>query len=126
MTRVCRICTESKDITEFYRTVQYVCADCHRKRAKRHQALRSGDKDWIAYSRERYQKHRAKYLARAKVRSAVKKGIVSKPTVCSNCEKPAPLQAHHDDYSKPLDVNWYCDPCHKLKHGKLVFKELAR
>lgn len=28
------------------------------------------------------------------------------------------LQAHHEDYSKPLDVRWACRKCHLESHGK--------
>jgi len=29
------------------------------------------------------------------------------------------LEAHHDDYSKPLDIQWMCTSCHKRHHAKL-------
>jgi len=29
-------------------------------------------------------------------------------------------QAHHDDYSRPLDVRWLCDTHHRQHHGELA------
>jgi len=54
-----------------------------------------------------------------KVRRALDLGILSKPSECCMCQKPKKVEAHHDDYSKPLDVLWVCRQCHLKKHGKL-------
>lgn len=59
--------------------------------------------------------------ARRILRTALQKGEVSRPTSCDECgEAPPPMkdgrssiQAHHHDYSKPLDVKWLCVPCHR-------------
>lgn len=60
---------------------------------------------------------RAAYKA---VRSAIKSGALIRPTECTRCgESPsttdgrAAIQAHHHDYSKPLDVEWICAKCHR-------------
>lgn len=42
------------------------------------------------------------------------------PQPCEVCGKRKKVVAHHDDYSKPLDVRWLCGSHHKqhhLKHG---------
>lgn len=27
-------------------------------------------------------------------------------------------QRHHHDYSRPLDIRWLCDPCHRAEHRR--------
>ena len=52
---------------------------------------------------------------------ALRKGTLTKPLECEGCgpNYSGKLEAHHDDYSKPLDVKWFCDPCHKQRHIEL-------
>lgn len=52
------------------------------------------------------------YLA---LRLAMNAGLVTKPDHCSGCGCPDTervIQAHHADYSRPLDVIWLCPRCH--------------
>ena len=37
---------------------------------------------------------------------------------CVRCGEQKSL-AHHEDYDKPLDVMWLCQPCHKQRHKEL-------
>ena len=37
---------------------------------------------------------------------------------CSRCGRTTNVHAHHDDYSKPLDVTWLCPPCHAVRHAE--------
>lgn len=121
----CSICKETKDANLFYGRLKW-CAECHKARTKADQNKRAGNPDWLEYSRLRYQKHRHKYLARARVRLAVNSGRLLKPKQCTACSTETPLQAHHEDYNKPLQVVWLCDYCHKLTHGRIKFtKETA-
>lgn len=64
------------------------------------------------------QKFPEKYAARQAVLVAVRKGILVKQP-CKQCGA-SKAQAHHPDYSKPLDVVWLCDPCHRAEHGRAL------
>ncbi len=61
--------------------------------------------------------HPLKFRARDTVKRAVKSGrLIPKP--CQSCGE-VKSHAHHSDYSKPLDVEWLCHPCHELRHHPL-------
>lgn len=53
----------------------------------------------------------------AKVRWAMKNGLLQKKP-CERCGEEKSL-AHHEDYDKPLDVIWLCQPCHKQRHKEI-------
>ena len=66
-----------------------------------------------------YQKYPEKWRARSKVSYAVRTGKIIKPKKCESCLKEnLKLQAHHEDYTKPLDVMWLCVGCHNNHHHK--------
>lgn len=54
------------------------------------------------------------------VARALRAGVLVRPTECEWCGKEPGvnsrgatlIQAHHHDYAKPLDVFWFCPPCH--------------
>lgn len=57
-----------------------------------------------------------KLKARRAVRYAVSKGRLVRPTSCERCGATGgPIDASHDDYSRPLDVEWLCRTCHRWK-----------
>jgi hypothetical protein len=65
-------------------------------------------------------KNRWKYDAKAKARATLgvylRRGKVQKkPCEHPGCGKTT-VQAHHPDYSKPLDVVWLCRPHHNALH----------
>lgn len=56
-----------------------------------------------------------------KIGNAVSQGRLSKPDQCSRCGESTPsrrLHAHHEDYSKPLEIEWICSKCHGMEHRK--------
>jgi hypothetical protein len=64
------------------------------------------------------EKHRGTEVDRARqiLRNAVRRGEIIKPSQCGQCDLVLPLQGHHDDYSKPLEVIWLCPLCHGENH----------
>jgi formylmethanofuran dehydrogenase subunit E len=66
-----------------------------------------------------------KRLAVNSVNNAIRTGKIKKPDACSRCgETACRIEGHHPDYSKPLDVIWLCETCHKLEHKRL--REISR
>ena len=71
--------------------------------------------------------------ARAKVFIALRNGSLIKPNNCANCGRKKELNAHHNNYDKPLEVVWLCDSCHSLLHkdsllhkNNFNFRELGK
>jgi hypothetical protein len=59
-------------------------------------------------------------------RKAVQQGLLEKAEACERCGKKKKLLAHHDDYSKPLEVKWLCWGCHQHCHrGGWTSEEMA-
>lgn len=92
--RICKTCGASKGRDPY-------CRPCSRRSAMR----------WARQYPERRQAHKA-------VAKARKDGILVKPSTCEWCVEPAAI-AHHEDYSKPLQVIWLCDKCHSRRHRRL-------
>lgn len=61
-------------------------------------------------------KYPEKKLARQTVMWALRLGVLIKPNSCERCKNEIKLEAHHHDYSKPLEVNWFCRLCHAQLH----------
>lgn len=58
--------------------------------------------------------NRIKIKARGKIKHLCRVGKVTRGS-CEKCGEPN-AHAHHEDYSKPLDVRWLCSKCHGLEH----------
>lgn len=59
-----------------------------------------------------------KVAAHKIVAAALKGGHIINPGQCSACGKISNyLDAHHDDYTKPLNITWLCISCHRKKHN---------
>ncbi len=62
-------------------------------------------------------RHPQKAIAHNAVNNAIRDGnMVKKP--CERCGS-TDSEAHHEDYSKPLDVMWFCPKHHAERHVEL-------
>lgn len=85
---------------------------------------RSGSKNpnWkggISQNHYRYKKRQMKRFpkrvaARQKVQKALASGDITRQA-CEVCGEPS-AEAHHDDYTKPLEVRWLCKKHHTELH----------
>lgn len=75
------------------------------------------------YQRNARAKNPEKYKARYQVSNAIRDGRLFKMP-CEYCGNPK-AEAHHHDYTKPLDVKWVCFKCHREReHGQILTKTI--
>lgn len=67
--------------------------------------------------------------AHAATRSAIRRGLITRPDRCERCGKVGPVDAHHDPkrYAEPLTgiCGWFCRACHVAEHRRLRRKAKA-
>ena len=134
----CFKCKTVKPLDEFYKHSAMgdghlnKCKECTKNDVNKH---RSNNLEKIrAYDRERAKnpKRRATNLAvnqawreedkrRQRAHNMVRRAIAKELLVrlpCCRCGSEKSV-AHHEDYDKPLEVMWLCQPCHKQRHKEL-------
>ena len=139
----CFKCKTVKPLDEFYKHA--MMADGHVNKCKACNKNDVSKNRWENIERYRqYDKERAKLPHRielklqhtrvwrsedkrrqsaySKVARAIVKGLLTR-AACERCGNAKSL-AHHEDYDKPLEVMWLCQPCHKQRHKEL--NELLR
>ena len=125
----CKECAR-KDVLEntFKNHEYYVAYDKKRALLPHRVKAREEYSKTEAYKKSHYEstvrtriKYRDKYLARNKVRYAIKAGELNKPDFCSLCGCICIPEGHHEDYLKPLEVIWLCSACHHAVHKNVPF-----
>jgi endogenous inhibitor of DNA gyrase (YacG/DUF329 family) len=66
--------------------------------------------------------HPQKKAAHQAVQTAVRNGSLIKQP-CSVCGSELRIHAHHDDYSRPLQVIWFCHSHHMEHHAMLAARK---
>ncbi len=65
-------------------------------------------------------RHPEKHKARQAVLNAVNRGKLIRVDSCNRCGSQEAIEAHHADYSKPLQIEWLCYACHCTEHGRRI------
>lgn len=150
--KICTECRTPKPFTEFYGTPPTAkCKECTKAKANAYRAAnlekvkaydrarsslphrvaaRTEYQSTNAYSAShsaanaRYRKrHPERDIARTALNNAVRDGRVVPWPICAMPECNSKPEAHHPDYSKPLDVVWLCDAHHKQAHAQTRKKQ---
>lgn len=83
--------------------------------------LRDKNRDYYNFKSKLYkinniQKHKSRYLAYNHIKIPI-------GYICDLCKNDFAIQRHHEDYSKPLEVQLLCKNCHDKKNRK--YKEVS-
>lgn len=128
----------SKSVTDYYRHARMAdgylgkCKDCTKRDVallrvfnpeihKQRDLDRNRTQKRIDQRREYLRRHRAKYPHKARARAAVSFALRAgnlERRPCRECGIEL-VQAHHEDYSRPLDIVWLCEFHHKQRHREL-------
>lgn len=135
----CFKCKTVKPLTEFYKHEMMAdghlnkCKECTKNDANKHRSenlekIRAYDRargkipERIKANTEITRAWRAedkrRLAAHISVARAIRSGILDRKP-CIRCGDQKSV-AHHEDYDKPLDVMWLCQPCHKQRHKELL------
>lgn len=133
--KTCSKCGVRKPVSKFY-TRGSVCKECKKLAEKLRRRNPETRERMRIYEHERYkgQKRRQQALqyqvrgrlnnpGRAAAYSAIRTALLNGSLVKLPCEVcgDTNVQAHHDDYSKPLDVRWLCFKHHReFAHNQIV------
>lgn len=103
-------CSSCGNALEAHRIEKYsYCNSCHAK--------------WMRENRKIYSElagsQKQKNCARSYVNVYVRRGILIKQS-CEICGNEN-AEKHHDDYSKPLQVRWFCRSCHLNFHKQKAY-----
>jgi hypothetical protein len=107
----CKTCTKRDVRKHYYDTIEAQRA-YERKRFQTPQRKAQQG----AYQHRRLKAHPGKARAKNAVSNAIRDGKLQKG-LCEVCGS-VHVQAHHDDYRRPLAVRWLCFKHHREVHGQ--------
>lgn len=111
--KMCPKCEVMREPELFYsvKSVHKSCVLCRRPSRK--------------FDEIKYIEFRKKQNIRHRTRYAISIGKLIKG-LCESCGTDKDIQAHHEDYDKPLEINWLCKPCHMTHHNIFGYGKSAK
>jgi len=148
-TKLCNRCKKYKDSSEFSKDkrspvgLHWQCKICQSEyiklwRDKNLDRAQAASRAWkktdagvesVRASNRIAKRSRKEVVAAGKwVSWRIKTGELTRPNACSTCGVSGPIDAHHDDHSKPWEIMWLCRVCHAKRHVEIgkVFSYTAR
>ena len=123
MEKQCTKCKKTHDISFFNKHgigspyLRSWCKNCNSisiTYSQRAEYLKKYSKDY-----RKNPENQNKIKARQIIIQAIRHQTITRPTKCSQCSSNANIEAHHEDYSKPLEIIWLCKKCHYQADIKL-------
>ncbi len=116
--KICSRCKVEKELSEFSKNrarrdgFQHACKECRREAEQKYQQTEAGGVAHRKASRNYRLCHPEKIKTRYTINNALVAGKLTRPSPCEGCLKKRFAQAHHEDYSKPFEIDWLCKKCH--------------
>ena len=135
LTKICYVCSEEKGLESFSLHAKMrdgrlnKCKDCASEYTRQHRIRKPEyykqyeDNRYIdpvrklntkKYQEEYRASNQTKLFARSVVNSRIRDGHLER----GECFCGETGEAHHEDYSKPLEVTWLCKQHHEMHHRK--------
>jgi hypothetical protein len=121
----CIVCTKKDEKDRFYKKLEdpkWREKELERHRIKAARFRKEGrlaSKEASVKSKRKWGKaNKHKRFAQSCVAKAINSGILYRKP-CEICSSTHRIHAHHDDYSKPLDVIWLCPKHHGERHVEI-------
>lgn len=116
----CKKCNFTKPIADFSVSKKGLlshyttCKVCKNAYQRQYSKSKAGKEVQVKADQARKEKFAHKRSARSKTFTAIKNGTIQ-VLPCLICGDKA--EAHHHDYSRPLDVMWLCKTHHRETHN---------
>ena len=138
----CIACKDVFPLSEFYKHPAMgdghlnKCKACCRKHALENRANKLEEKRAYDIQRSKLphrkeankrqlQKTRSEHPERVRIYNAVRRALKANKLQKLDCERCGEKKsmAHHEDYSRPLEVVWLCMPCHAMRHKEIELEQ---